>query len=236
MQRSFDTTLYSSARMDATFVLSGADGQARERKAQGFSRLNEDGVNSARLTRFTAPANIAGTAILSIENSDREDDVWVYLPALRKVRRLAAADKRDSFAGTDFSHGDVIGYKVAAWTHTLLRQEALQGNDCAVIESLPASDEIKQSTGYGRRVSWVRLDNGVTVQGELYDEHNELLKRYYARDLKEVDAATHHWQPMELEMKNVQSGHASVIRYEHFAVGVELPAKTFSSRALDRAP
>ena len=87
MQRSFDTTLYASARMDATFVLIGADGQARERKAQGYSRLNEDGVNSARLTRFTAPANIAGTAILSIENSDREDDVWVYLPALRKVRQ-----------------------------------------------------------------------------------------------------------------------------------------------------
>lgn len=236
MQRSFDTTLYASARMDATFVLIGADGQARERKAQGYSRLNEDGVNSARLTRFTAPANIAGTAILSIENSDREDDVWVYLPALRKVRRLAAANKRDSFAGTDFSHGDVIGYKVAAWTHHLLRQEALEGIDCAVIESLPGSDEVKLSSGYSRRLSWVRLDNGVTVQGELYDEHNELHKRYFARDLKEVDVATHHWQPMELEMKNVQSGHTSVIRYQRFEVGIELAAKTFSSRALDSAP
>lgn len=235
MQRSFDTTLYSTARMHATFVLTGSDGQSRERQARGYSRLNEDGINSARMTRFTSPTNIAGTAILSIENSDREDDVWVYLPALRKVRRLAAANKRDSFAGTDFSHGDVIGYKVAAWQHKLVRHETLDGVDCAVIESLPGDDDTRQSTGYSRRVSWIRLDNGVTVQGELYDEQNELLKRYYARDLKEVDTATHHFQPMELEMKNVQTGHASVIRYEQFEVGVELPAKTFSSRALDSA-
>jgi hypothetical protein len=205
MQRSFDTTLYPTTRMEASFVLTGSDGQSRERHARGYSRLNEDGINSARLTRFTSPANIAGTSILSIENSEREDDVWVYLPALRKVRRLAAAEKRDSFAGTDFSHGDVIGYKVDAWRHTLLRKETLDGVECAVVESVPGSDEVK-STGYGRRVSWIRLDNGVTVHGELYDEHNELLKRYFARDLKEVDAATHHWQPMELEMKNVQSG------------------------------
>ncbi len=236
MQRSFDTTLYATTRINATYVLTGADGQSRERKAVGYSRLAEDGVNSSRLTRFSAPANIAGSSILSIENSTREDDVWVYLPALHKVRRLAAAEKRDSFAGTDFSHGDVIGYKVAAWTHKLLRMEKLDGVETAVVESLPANDEIAQSTGYSRRLSWVRLDNSVTVQGEMYDDHNELLKRYFARDLKEVEAASDHWQPMALEMNNVQTGHSSVIRYERFEVGVELPTRTFNSHALDRAP
>ncbi len=236
MQRSFAATLYSTSRVAAIFVLTSADGQSRERRAQGFAKLADNGVDSARLTRFTAPDNIAGTAILSVENSDREDDLWVYLPALHKVRRLAAAEKRDSFAGTDFSHGDVIGYKVAAWTHKLLRKESLDGVDTAVIESLPANDEVKRSTGYGRRVSWIRLDNSVMVQGELYDDHNALLKRYFARDLKEVDAVNHHWQPMELEMQNVQSGHASVIHYESFEVGIELPAKIFSSHALDSLP
>jgi hypothetical protein len=236
MQRSYATTLYPTTRVDATFVLTGSDGQSRERRAKGFSRLADNGADSARLTRFSAPANIAGTAILSVENSDREDDVWVYLPALHKVRRLAAAEKRDSFAGTDFSHGDVIGYKVAAWTHKYLRKDTLDGVDTAVIESLPLNDEVQQSTGYSRRVSWIRLDNGITVQGEVYDEHGELLKRYFARDLKEVDSSSRHWQPMELEMKNVQSGHDSVIRYEHFEVGVELPAKTFSAHGLDNTP
>lgn len=236
MQRSHDAALYKSTRIAATFLLVGSDGKTFERKAAGYSRLADDGINSSRLTRFLSPANISGTAILSVENSDREDDVWVYLPALRKVRRLAAGEKRDSFAGTDFSHGDVIGYKVADWTHQLLRTETLDGAQAAVIDSMPINDTIKSSTGYGRRLSWVRLDNWVLVQSEMYDEGGALLKRFTARNLKPVDPSAQRWQPMELVMKNVQSGHDSIIRYEEFEVGVNVPPNTFSSRALDAQP
>ena len=92
MQRSYEVTLYKSTRQAATFVLAGSDGKNFERKATGYSKLADDGIHSSRLTRFLSPANISGTAVLSVENSDREDDVWVYLPALHKVRRLAAGE------------------------------------------------------------------------------------------------------------------------------------------------
>lgn len=236
MQRSYEASLYNSSRQSATFVLAGSDGKRFERKATGYSKLAEDGIHSSRLTRFLSPANISGTAVLSVENSDREDDVWVYLPALHKVRRLAAGEKRDAFVGTDFSHGDVIGYRVADWTHTLVKNEVLDGVQTAVIDSVPRDETIKSSTGYSRRVSWVRLDNWVLVQGEFYDESGALLKRFAAHDLKLVDAAARRWQPMELTMKNVQTEHESTIRYQEFEVGIAVPANTFSSRALDVQP
>jgi predicted RND superfamily exporter protein len=236
MQRSYEVTLYKSTRQAATFVLAGSDGKNFERKATGYSKLADDGIHSSRLTRFLSPANISGTAVLSVENSDREDDVWVYLPALHKVRRLAAGEKRDSFVGTDFSHGDVIGHKVADWNHTLIKNETVDGAQTAVIDSVPRDDTVKSSTGYGRRVSWVRLDNWVLVRSEFYDETGALLKRFSARDLKLVDAAAQRWQPMELYMKNVQTEHESTIRYHEFEVGVAVPANAFSSRALDVQP
>ena len=81
-----------------------------------------------------------GALSLMIEHGDRDDDLWVYLPALKKVRRLAASNKKDSFVGTDFSYGDMIGYKIDDWTHRLLREETVDGAQCYVIESIPKTD------------------------------------------------------------------------------------------------
>ena len=102
--------------------------------------------------RFTSPADIKGTAVLTIEN-DGDDDIWVYLPALKKVRRLAASNKKDAFVGTDFSYGDVLGHRVEDWNQKFVRKDTLDGKPVIVIESTPKTPAVAANSGYSASAS-----------------------------------------------------------------------------------
>ena len=118
-----------------------------------------NGFDNKRMTRFLEPADVKGTVSLLVEHSDKDDDIWIFLPSVKKVRRLISSNKKDSFVGTDFSYGDVIGHKVKEWTHNLLKEEDADGKPCYVIESLPKDSTIKANTGYSKRVTWIQKDN-----------------------------------------------------------------------------
>ena len=120
-----------------TLGLTNKAGKQRVRKTIGTSKLQGNGIDNMRMTRFLEPADVKGTVSLLIEHSEKDDDIWIYLPSVKKVRRLVSSNKRDSFVGTDFSYGDIIGHKVNEWTHTLVKEEAVDGKPCYVIESVP---------------------------------------------------------------------------------------------------
>src|SRR5206468_9786935 len=129
-------------------------GQERVRKTFGTSKLQPNGIDNRRMVRFLSPPDVKGTVTLLVEHSDTDDDIWIYLPALKKVRRLVASNKKDSFVGTDFSYGDVIGYKVEEWNHKLRGEENVAGRDCYVVESTPRSPQIAANTGCLERIAW----------------------------------------------------------------------------------
>ena len=108
------------------------------RKFSSRTKLKENGVDTMRMTRFSSPADVKNTVSLLIENAEGDDDIWIYLPALKKVRRLVAANKRDAFVGTDFSYGDMIGHKVDDWQHTIAGEETIDGRATWIVESTPA--------------------------------------------------------------------------------------------------
>jgi outer membrane lipoprotein-sorting protein len=189
-----------------------------------------------RMTRFLSPPDVKGTVTLLIENGDKDDDIWVYLPALKKVRRLVSSNKKDSFVGTDFSYGDVIGHKVEEWNHTLLKEEEADGHSCYVIESTPKSDAIKESSGYVKRVGWIRKDNFVTIKGEFWDQGGQPLKTVKASDVQLVDKERGRWQPMRLEATNTQTGHKTVIQFEGFTVKPDIEDEFFTTRYMEQEP
>jgi predicted RND superfamily exporter protein len=233
MRKNYAVTHFPDSSLEATFTLTEPNGETRVRKATGITKSDSQESGTKRLTRFVQPADIEGLTILSHENVGRDDDIWVYLPAMRKTRRLAAGDKRDSFAGTDFSHGDVIGYKVDEWNHRFVKREKFRDADCAVIESIPKDDTVKANTGYGKRLTWVRLDNFIIVKARLYDENNKILKVFKTKRLKQVDAKANLWQPMYMDMKNEQTGHRSVIEYTKYEVNTGVDDAKFSPTSLD---
>ncbi len=236
MERNFVATKVVDSVSEATFTLINRNGQQRIRTVFMTTKLQPNGADNMRMTRFLSPPDIKGTVTLLIEHADRDDDIWIYLPALKKVRRLVASNKRDSFVGTDFSYGDVIGHKVDEWEHRLLRQEVLDGQECYVIESLPRTETVKASSGYSKRQNWIRKDNDVMVKAEFWDQAGQPLKTYTARDIRLVDPARRKWQEMRLETSNVQTGHRTIIQFDKFKANQQIKDDFFTTRYMEREP
>lgn len=236
MERNYAVSRVLDSRAEATFTLIHKSGQERVRKTVGVTKLRPGGTDNMRLVRFLSPADVKGTATLLIEHSDTDDDMWIYLPALKKVRRLIASNKKDSFVGTDFSYGDVIGHKVEEWDHRLLRDDTVEGQPCYVIESAPRSESVKANSGYAKRQIWVRKDNAVAIREESWDQAGQLLKVMTAGEIQLVDEARGKWQPMRLEATNIQTGHRTRLQFENFRANQNIQADYFTTRYLEREP
>jgi hypothetical protein len=233
MEKNFFATKVASVSVDSTMVLINDRGQQRERRNSGLIKLQPNGVDSKLVVKFSAPADIKGTGVLQIEHSDSDDDLWIYLPALKKSRRLVANNKKDSFVGSDFSYGDITLPKVDQYRHTLLRTERIDDHDCYVVESTPATDGVKANSGYSKRVTWVRTDNFVESKVEYYDLARRLLKTQRIGRHQLIESNKSRWLPMYREMTNHQSGHRTTITFAR-ATPVELADDSFTTRYLER--
>jgi outer membrane lipoprotein-sorting protein len=234
MERNFVTMRVHDSVANVTFHLFNPSGQERVRQTISRTMLRDNGTDSMRQARFMSPSDIRGTVVLMIENLGGDDDMWIYLPAARRVRRLTAANRRDAFVGSDFTYGDIIGHRVSDWTHQLLREEAVGGRPTWVIESRARTPQVQSNTGYSRRVQWIDRENFVAMRGEAYDEAGQLLRRFSASDIRLVDQAARRYQPMTLEAQNVQSHYRTVIRFENFRANQGVSPEYFTTRAMER--
>ncbi|MEY4467388.1 MAG: hypothetical protein RIR21_1181 [Pseudomonadota bacterium] len=234
MDKNFVVGKYADSTSETTMTLTNKSGQQRVRKTFGTSKLDANGIDNKRMTRFLEPTDVKGTVSLLVEHSDKDDDIWIYLPSVKKVRRLISSNKKDSFVGTDFSYGDVIGHKVKEWNHTIVKEEEVDGKPCYVIESTPKDATVKTNTGYSKRIGWIQKDNFVTVKSVSYDEAGELLKEAKYSHWKEVDTVKHKWQAGILEAKNLQTGHSTVIAIDQFKVNNGVKDDFFTTRYMEQ--
>ena len=233
-QRAFATSKVVDSTSDSTFRLINSNGQERVRETKGATQLIPGTTDNQRLVTFESPADVRGTKTLLVEHSRGDDDLWIYLPAMKKVRRLVASNKKDSFVGTDFSYGDVIGHRVEDWSHKILREEKVDGKNCTVLESTPVRPEVGENSGYSKRVSWIDQESFVALKGESYDLNGQIFKKFAARSVQKVDAKNNKWQPMVLESENVQTGHKTVLEFKNYKANVGVSKELFSSRSLER--
>ncbi len=234
MDKNFVVGKYADSTSETTMTLTNKSGQQRVRKTFGTTKLDTNGLDNKRMTRFLEPTDVKGTVSLLVEHSDKDDDIWIYLPSVKKVRRLISSNKKDSFVGTDFSYGDVIGHKVKEWNHTIVKEEDVDGKSCYVIESTPKDATVKTNTGYSKRIGWIQKDNFVTVKAVSYDEAGELLKEAKYSHWKEVDTVKHKWQAGILEAKNLQTGHSTVITIDQFKVNNGVKDDFFTTRYMEQ--
>jgi uncharacterized protein len=155
-------------------------------------------------------------------------------PTLKKVRRLVSNNKKDSFVGTDFSYGDVIGHRPNDWSHKILRNESVDGKDCFVVESLPKTPEIADNSGYSKRISWIDKESFIALKGEAYDSGGQLLKKFAAKKIEKIDAKNNKWQPMYLEAENVQGSHKTILEFKNFKANVGVSDDKFTTRYLEK--
>jgi outer membrane lipoprotein-sorting protein len=234
MEKNFFASKWHAVRYESVMILINERGQKRERRSTNVVALQENGIDSRFLVKFTAPSDIRGTGFLQLEHSEADDDLWIYLPALKKSRRLVANNKKDSFFGSDFAYGDILLPKVALYRHTLLKSEPIDGHDCFVVESAPTSDTVKANSGYGKRVTWVRKDTFLESKVEYYDLGGRLLKTQLIKQHQQVEPDPPRWFGLHREMTNHQTGHKTELRFSNLQSGVDAPAAMFTTRHLER--
>jgi len=233
MERNFFVSKISVMKSQMTMSLISADGQKRDRKIETISKLQSNGIDSNLIVRFQYPADIKGTGFLEMERVDADDDLWIYLPALHKVRRLISNNKKDSFMGSDFSYGEMLPPRVELYKHTLLHSETVENQECFVIESTPTSDKVRDDSGYSKKISWLRKDSALEAKVEYYDLLGQLLKVQWTRQPKLVETDKNRWLAQSREMTNVQTGHKTLILLDEIDTEVAISDDMFSTRALE---
>ena len=206
-------------------------GEVKERRLVSYALTPRDELTKT-LLRFLAPRDVENTALLTWEGQDGHDDQWLYLPATRRVKRIAASGKKNRFMGTDFSYEDLSPENLALHTYALLGSESVDGNDCYVVEARPSSERQAVDSGYSRRKVWIRKDNYATVKQEFYERKGRLEKVGISRDLVNVTGTL--WRAREVEMRDVQAGTRTVMVVESRSLDTGLKASFFTEAELTR--
>jgi hypothetical protein len=176
---------------------------------------------------FKDPPDVRGTALLTHENRVGDDDQWLYLPALRRSRRIGSSNKANSFVGSELAYEDLAPNEVTKHRYKYLREETLDGVPVWVIESTPRFND----SGYSRRELFVRQDNHQMARVNHYDRKGRLLKvGRWDGWWKVMDKR---WRARSLRMENVQSGRTTILDVIDDKLGNGYSPADFSARALE---
>jgi len=224
-QKVYDRETPRSAHVLAKMELIEKDSTVKTRYVESWDLEYEPHLRKSIIV-FQSPATVKNTRFLQVEYRDRDDDKWIYLPALKRVRRIAASEGKSSFMGTDFTYDDMSNREVDQNYHTLLKEETINGYDCYVIES---KAKYPDDSLYSRAVKWVIKDIWIPLRIELYDKKGNLLKIAKAERIEKVQG---YWTNIVNEMKNVQTNHTTRIELKKIAYDKKLPHGLFTTQFL----
>ena len=231
MRRSHLAMYYAGEdmRTRVTMRLVAKEGSERVRELTMTRRTLKEGGEQRYFLVFHRPPDIRDMAFLVWKYPGRDDDRWLYVPALKLVRRIAASDKHTSFVGSDFSYEDISGREPEEDAHKLLREESVAGREAYVVESTP-----KEVGGaeFSRKLSWIDTATGLPLKEEYYDRRGDLARVFTGEEVKEIQGL---WTVTKRTMKNTQSGHRTEVTLTETRYNQKLSPELFSERAL-RAP
>ena len=220
---------------ESQLILIDKNDRQRIRDLSMFA-LEKDGVEKS-LIFFRSPSEVKGTAYMSFDWDDesKEDDSWLYLPALKQIKRIAASDESGAFMGSDFSYADINGLELNDFTYTLEKEsEVVDGHDCWVITSTPKNDEVIDSTGYTSARSWIRKDIYIGVKGIINVKKGHKVKYFAIKDLENIDEI---WTPHTLQMVTTRDGkreHSSLLKIGNMQYNKGVEESMFSTDAMQR--
>lgn len=191
---------------------------------------SQGGFDSKMLLLTDFPPDSRGVAFLIWDYSEenKTDDLWIYLPALRKVRRISAQDQNDAFLGSDLTFGDMGQRRLDEDDHKFIKEEVYQGMPTYVVESIPR----EKTSLYSKKVSWISKDNWTVLKIDYYDNNQKLLKRQVIDWQKLNDL--HVWK--KTEVTNVQNGHRTIFEVSDLKVNAGLQDGDFTERTLTSGP
>ncbi|MCH9696196.1 MAG: outer membrane lipoprotein-sorting protein [Gammaproteobacteria bacterium] len=219
---------FGDSEVELEMVLRNAAGRESRRTLKiATLEIADEGVGDKSLVVFDDPNDIKGTALLSHANILDPDDQWLFLPALKRVKRISSANKSGPFVGSEFAFEDFTALELNKYDYTYLREEDYEGMATDVIERTPRYD----NSGYTRQVSWVDKDVHQVRKVEFYDRRGDLLKTLELKDYRSYDGI---WRSQRLEMVNHQTGKSTDMIYSDYAFGLGFKDSDFVKGRLTR--
>lgn len=238
MERS--NSAYYSAGADAKGRLSmeliDPDGGKRVRVITMLRKNQEDAKSQKYFIYFHEPGDVRRLTFMIWKYPGKEDDRWIYIPAIDLIRRIAAEDKYSSFVGSDFSYEDISGRDVAEDTHTILREVKLGDRYSIVIESIPLRE-----AAFTKRISWIDRENFLPLKADYYDAQNQLQRIFTADIIEDIavgegDDRRIYPTVMKRTMRNARTGHRTEVYVESVSYDLGLEDADFSERRMRRPP
>ncbi|MCK5820408.1 MAG: outer membrane lipoprotein-sorting protein [Bacteroidales bacterium] len=226
IEKVYNRSVGEDQTSDLAMTLTNRNGDQRIRKIKQFTK--DMGDVEKRIMFFLSPADVKNTSFMSwTYDSDKSDDQWIYLPALKKTKRISSDSKSDYFMGSDFTYDDLGDRKLEDDTHKLLREETIDGKECYVVESVSNDEDYM----YSKTMVWVNKSNFIGVKKEFFDEDEDLLKILTIKEVKEISGI---WVITNSEMKNVQKNHKTSITLKNVQINSGISASKFSERMMTR--
>lgn len=219
---------WQDSTADMVMLLRNKQGQESIREIKMKSlEVQNDGDKS--LTIFNKPRDVKGTAFLSFSHPVDADDQWLFLPALKRVKRISSRNKSGPFMGSEFAFEDLSSFEVEKYTYKYLGEETINGLSMFKVEQYP----VDENSGYTRRIVWLDTQEYRVHKIDFYDRKNSLLKTLSFTDYKQYLAK--HWRADKQEMLNHQNGKSTELQWNNYAFKTGLSDSDFNRNSLKRA-
>ncbi|MDF1572357.1 MAG: outer membrane lipoprotein-sorting protein [Bacteroidales bacterium] len=197
----------------STLTITDNRGNERIRKSSMASKTYPDQTEK-RIIKFVAPAEVEGTGILIFDYEDQADDMWIYLPALRKTRRIVSTEKSSSFMGSEFSNADMTAPAIRDFTYTLLGTEVVNGTECWKITAVPVDISLEDMYGYSTAIRWIGKEDNVVRKSAYFDFSETLIKTIETIKFMAMDPAGEKYMVTEMVALNHESGRRSTMKMD----------------------
>lgn len=215
----------TTSSMKMTLINRSGKKSTREIRAR---TLETPGDGDKSMSIFDEPKDVKGTASLTHSHATEADEQWLYLPALKRVKRISSKNKSGPFMGSEFAFEDISSQEVEKYTYKYLGEEEVDGIKAHKIESYPAY----KYSGYTRLINWIDQERLVSVKVEYYDRKNSLLKTLKIGEYELFNEKF--WRAHRMEMKNEQTGKSTVLEFADYKFDTGLSDRDFSSNALKK--
>lgn len=207
---------------------SGKDGKVRKKSWRSW---REGYAGDAKLLiRFAAPPEVKGVSFLSLGRPGKSPDQWLYLPSMKRERRIATQDRDASFVGTDFNYEDMEEFDQSKYAVSLQAEEPVDGQPCWLIEARPEENAGKSL--YEKKVLWLRKDILFVVRADIFRKGEKgPAKRFLATDVRRVEGR---WVAKNLEMTDLKKGSRTTILLQELSFDRPQPAGRFTLQNLNR--
>ena len=218
---------WGDSTVNMKMILRRSNGKETERKLRlKLLEVPDDGDKG--LTIFDEPKDVQGTTFLNYSHAAKPDDQWIYLPALRRTKRISSKKKTGRFMGSEFTYEDMSSFQLAKYDYKYLRDDSVDGQAVFVIESYP-KDEF---SGYSKQINFIDQQEYRPLKVEFYDRRGELFKIMTMHDYQQF--LDKYWRAGRAVMENQQTGKSTELVWQDYQFDVGLSAADFNKNVLDR--